>query len=587
MVKRYLITTALEETWPTPDKPVIFLGEWCKLYDRRQAWEKYDSITVPYHWDDRQRLYKDYLYLRDLYERILPSLGAQLNAIHKADHSLRYWRIVIGPWLGFFIQILFDRYQMIVSSQKYHAHLVALVPAMVPVEMTTPNDMTEFDRLYKNDSWNNQIYHYLIRELNIPGELSNWTASAPESAGERKTDGAKRRTKEFIAFLAEVCFGLFSAGSEAFIFKSYLPRFEAFCLQAKLGQVPRLWKETSPPFTNEINVGCRGWSCGHSGQNEFENILNKLIPLQMPMVYLEGYTKSLEKIAVLKWPKSPRFIFTSNSHSSDDIFKIWAAEKVQSGTPLYIGQHGGHYGVGLWSFMEEHEIAIADKYISWGWQEKMQKKVTPAFALNLCNKKDAKWDENGALAIVLMALPRFSYWMYSVPIASQYEDYFSQQPTFYHALDGVVQKKTIFRSFPIDFGWNLNKRLLALDHNLNIDQATGSIEALYKKSRLLVSTYNATNFLESLGRNMPTIMFWNPKHWELRSTAIPFFMKLKLAGIFHETPDSAAEKVNEIWNNVHEWWSSSKVQSARLEFCEQYAKTMKNPLNHLRNILKN
>ena len=43
-VARYLITTADESTWKF-DRPVIFLGEWCRIYDRRHIWEDMDAIV--------------------------------------------------------------------------------------------------------------------------------------------------------------------------------------------------------------------------------------------------------------------------------------------------------------------------------------------------------------------------------------------------------------------------------------------------------------------------------------------------------------------------------------------------------------
>ena len=75
---RYLITTADEQTWKI-DQPVLFLGEWCKVYSRMHAWQELDSETVAYHWKDRNRLYRDYSYLVELYERVLPKLANYLN----------------------------------------------------------------------------------------------------------------------------------------------------------------------------------------------------------------------------------------------------------------------------------------------------------------------------------------------------------------------------------------------------------------------------------------------------------------------------------------------------------------------------
>ena len=85
----------------------------------------------------------------------------------------------------------------------------------------------------------------------------------------------------------------------------------------------------------------------------------------------------LHQIDRTGWPKHPKVIWTSNADNSDDLFKAYAAEKVEKGSPLVIGQHGGHYGIGLWSFSEDHQLAISDRYFSWGWTEQQQPKISP------------------------------------------------------------------------------------------------------------------------------------------------------------------------------------------------------------------
>ena len=73
-----LVTTALEETFPqnTSDE-VLFLGEWCKIYNRKDYWSKFNSKTLDYHWDDRDKLYSDYQYLTGIYEKYLLILSAR------------------------------------------------------------------------------------------------------------------------------------------------------------------------------------------------------------------------------------------------------------------------------------------------------------------------------------------------------------------------------------------------------------------------------------------------------------------------------------------------------------------------------
>ena len=70
--------------------------------------------------------------------------------------------------------------------------------------------------------------------------------------------------------------------------------------------------------------------------------------------------------------------------------------------------------------------------------------------------------------------------------------------------------------------------------------------------------------------NIPTVIFWNPKHWEIRDTAIPYFDELKQVGIFHETPESAALHVSQVWDDVDGWWKSKPVRDVLERFKSQY-----------------
>ena len=112
MNSRLLITTADERTWEL-DTPVLFLGEWCRIYSRRQIWENISAEVVPYHWDDRDKLKHDFDYIQQLCEELLFELTDQLNSLHGVNYSPRYWHIQLGTWLHVFVSILFDRWSMI------------------------------------------------------------------------------------------------------------------------------------------------------------------------------------------------------------------------------------------------------------------------------------------------------------------------------------------------------------------------------------------------------------------------------------------------------------------------------------------
>ena len=89
------------------------------------------------------------------------------------------------------------------------------------------------------------------------------------------------------------------------------------------------------------------------------------------------------------------------------------------------------------------------------------------------------------------------------------------------------------------------------------------IRDLLLHTRVVLYSYNVTTFLESFAMDIPTIMFWNPEHWELRPGAVPAFGLLEEAGLLFRRPADAALKLAEVWDDVDGWWTSEPVRSAR------------------------
>ena len=70
---RYLITTEDEATWKF-DRPVIFLGEWCRLYNRKQKWKNMDAVVAkPYGMNSKARDVNNSMML-NLENKLFPEL---------------------------------------------------------------------------------------------------------------------------------------------------------------------------------------------------------------------------------------------------------------------------------------------------------------------------------------------------------------------------------------------------------------------------------------------------------------------------------------------------------------------------------
>lgn len=585
-MKRFLITTADERTWRC-DRPVLFLGEWCRLYDRRTAWEHLDAEVVPYHWDDRRRYDDDWHYLQSVYEALLGKTRTALNEHHGTGYSTRYWRILLGPWLYMFTHVLFDRWTMVQRASDCYEIDDTLIRDF-PVATTIPPDLRA---ALSPDSiaWNQHLFGRAIEYQNrIPWRRIQACAEKPATPRSPAHRTFRRSALIALHTFASSLLAQFTKSSEALILLSYLPRLEEIKLQLALGQVPKLWQvpqvEAVPPEVARR----RQLKIASGGTDAFSRFLASMVPEQIPTVYLEGYRHLKRAAERLPWPSRPRVIFTSNAFVGCEVFQEWAAVKTEEGYPLVIGQHGGFMGVGKRVPGEDHQVKISDRFLTWGWRDD-RPQVYPAATLTNIGKPLVSWNPVGRLLLVTFPISLLAFRSMSWPVgANQSASFVEEQIRFARVLGEPIRASLTVR---IKQAVDRMRRSFYIERwkealpGVEIDPSTEPIERRLRQCRLFVYTYNSTGFLETLGRNIPTVIFWNPSHFELRPSAEPYFEMLAKARIYHETPESAAQHVTNIWNDVAEWWNEPAVQHARRTFCEQYACMPPNPLRVLRKAL--
>ena len=168
------------------------------------------------------------------------------------------------------------------------------------------------------------------------------------------------------------------------------------------------------------------------------------------------------------------------------MFKIWAAQQAVNKIPLIIGQHGGSYGIARWNFGEDHQLKIADRFVSWGWNNKNSKKIFPIGILKNIGKK-IKWDLEGNALLVVTTVPRYSYHMYSVPVSSsQWQKYFENVILFLKILPASIRLKVVVKLYPEDYENFQLERLKDSVPDLNLCSTNESIDKLLKKIRTVI-----------------------------------------------------------------------------------------------------
>ena len=73
-----------------------------------------------------------------------------------------------------------------------------------------------------------------------------------------------------------------------------------------------------------------------------------------------------------------------------------------------MGQHGGVYGQYEFSTIQDHELDVGDKFFSWGWTDKKNKKVIP-FGIYKKKLPKIKYKaKNDEILFILRCQPRYT-----------------------------------------------------------------------------------------------------------------------------------------------------------------------------------
>jgi putative transferase (TIGR04331 family) len=577
--KTHLVTTADERTWNF-DKKNIFLGEWCKLDDRRHIWEAIEAeLAAPFGVKAKKKK-ADTKYVFALSNKILNDLTIALNTFHETNHNNRYWNILLGHWLQRFVAVLFNRYFTLEQAFSNYELISTTVLDPKDFSLATPDSLS-FIYACNDDIWNNVLYskllNYITTKINIEViVVKNFEGYVVKN---EIHNSYKDNMKRLFRKTAENILARFSKSNDAFIIQPYIPILQAIKLQISLRQVPQLW-ESPISVPSCVDIGTRkNLNISDPHAQGFEKLVRDFLPEMIPTCYIEGYSSLVKLAESLPWPNNPKFIFTSNCFDIYEVFKAWTGMKIEKGVPYYVGQHGNYQAFP--DLLNAPEMVSSDKFLTWGWETNNPKHI-PAFIFNKLPLRQ-KITSSGGLLLIEYHAPNF---VATHDVFYEFSIYQEQQFVFVEELlDGIKNELTVRLHSYRQARWSIEKRWA--DRMPSIDVETGLVpfSKLIKECRLVVFSYDSTGLLQTLTSNIPTIAFWQNGFDQLPDNAKPLYQLLVDCGIVHFSPTSAAKQVNSIWDSIDDWWSSPAVQNARNQFCSRYARESVAPVRELKEIL--
>ena len=206
---------------------------------------------------------------------------------------------------------------------------------------------------FNDDQWNNVLYGRIIKLIYNSNDFINFLSNENSYIYQGlkfrayiENNSLKKKINKYENQAYKKLSNKFIKNEDAFIINSYLPPIEEFKLEIALGQFPQRWTTLETKINFKPNKKLRKKmeiKFQKKSDNKLENILRALFFELLPVYYLEGLPNLYKIIHLQSWPTSPKFIFTSNNFYRDEIFKLWTATKIVSGSKYYVGQHGNNY----------------------------------------------------------------------------------------------------------------------------------------------------------------------------------------------------------------------------------------------------
>ena len=268
-----------------------------------------------------------------------------MNTIHKTNHDINYWAIIIYPWLVQYISFIFDKWEtsrLFVEKNKQKKFI--LYNFDFDRYDQTCIDHIDFNERTIRDEFNYIIFKRIIN-FSSPSNIRNKKIKYVFKSfrGRQNTN----KSISFIAlFLADKFLSKLAIKFNSIIIENFkFPLTDYLKLCISKGLVPA-------KFMNLFNVNAKMKDkdlflrnnfkksfLKNKNINKFENFLLPSICEDLPLSYLENY-KEL-KIRSKKLSKGKKAIITMQSNHWNDFFKIYFAENRLAKSKIIVSDHGG------------------------------------------------------------------------------------------------------------------------------------------------------------------------------------------------------------------------------------------------------
>lgn len=571
--------TALEQAWDRT-RPNVFLGEWCRLRSRREAWESLDHAVLPFLWGSADKIGDGFKRCKAVYPPSLSAATQLLNRVHEQKKSEGYYHMLLGNWLEEFIHQCYDKYCSLQAAAA--AYPRALCRVSPPSAHYVAKDHLDFVRSASEDWFSHQLYSEIVAAAFQSFQTEILPAPEPCQFPGEGLNLRRRFRRVAFGALDRLSLALHD-DQRVLVCDPYIGRGEAVAL---LSLFVRSGMRLAPCQISDLRDGMnnpdlrsRRQAKVSIGNSEFERILSILLPMHVPTTCWESYRR--RRTTALMAPLRARAVFTSTGLHSNVPLKFALGETNGAVKVLNL-VHGGGYGLDAMHAPKDYESSISDVLFASRWAEKEGGRFLPSAKLSrTCmsvakQRRDRSLGREGSILLAVNEFPRYLYrFQFHLCSSACVLVGVPEVVQFAKALPDALtaQLKVRVHPGPQEYGWDMGARIRDQVPEVELDDLDVPFERRLAQCRLYVTSQNGTTLLEALAADVPTICYFSDAVYRFSANAAYYLAALRKVGILQPDPIAAAQFAAQVYAEPEQWWMRPDVRRARDAFVQEFAAT--------------
>lgn len=548
------------------DVEKVYLGPWCQ----EKAESNENLISSPYLSTDL--LKQSHLFVDEVEARILPKLAAFLNKELRVSFSIRYWKIVVGPWLQRFIHVAYDRYLHIKDALKKVSSFETFL--LDQDSFTIPYDYSAFITLINMPSYNWQLCSMIIKAMghSFPTKkIDKWKLNLTEIESPLPCSIQKAIKENYLALFKFDYRHEDDFNQILNPFSQYYKKLDSH-FPPESAPKERLYSKVRTKLSSYIE-----------SVSEFESILSRILHKSLPLQYFEHFSYT-RNTALTKVPLASSVFSTAHGWYSHELFQIFAAESAENGARLISWQAGGANTSFQYFPQDDHEKSICDAFISWKKPSKEKGLIFLPSIYTSTLLQECPPEASFIKEIVFFEagpMQNQMRWFQSSPYSGgKSREYYNFQKCFLSSLSKELRSNLIYRRknkspYNLDFHNFFKSNFPEINFQFSYVANRGKKNSknlfVDSLSTLFVFDHISTGFFESLSANKPTILFLKPSIWQLVDKAESLLGSLKRHGFYFTSAEKAAKRINDDSEAIFHQWLSPEVQKIREELLSHFA----------------